>query len=163
MTLLASAVSCGRPGDAERQGHEAAARQQGAGDQRTTGQQRPAKSGGEHRHDRADAEEGVVHEETDHPAAQGCERAHREAPASIRATDGTASSPTSRNIAANATRARSWPGQATPSPSPVQKTPNAESITPTPNFKVFSGTRVSGRCRIRPMTRTRMQAASARS
>src|SRR5215469_16716210 len=70
-------------------------------------------------------------------------------------------SPAARNRATNSSSAKSWPGQAIPSPSPVQKTPNADSITPTPNLRVFSGTRDSGRWSIAPAARTSAQAASA--
>src|SRR6266436_3842531 len=73
----------------------------------------------------------------------------------------TAAPPTARNIAANPTIAKSPPGQATPRPSPVQKTPNADSMTPTANLRVFSGTRDSGRCTIKPTAATARQAATA--
>src|SRR5882757_8269988 len=73
----------------------------------------------------------------------------------------TAAALTARNIAANPMIAKSAPGQATPSPSPVQNTPNADSMTPTANLSVFSGTRASGRCTTRPTTATPRHAASA--
>src|SRR4051812_709041 len=57
--------------------------------------------------------------------------------------------------------AASPPGQLAPAPSDPQNVPNDVSITPTANFKVFSGTRVSGRCTITPTLRTTTSAASA--
>src|ERR1700730_17574541 len=69
--------------------------------------------------------------------------------------------PAPRNKTANKSSAKSCPGQAMPSPSPVQNTPKADNITPTPNLRVFSGTRDSGRWTIAPTARTRAQAASA--
>src|SRR5262245_16093430 len=69
--------------------------------------------------------------------------------------------PTARKIRANTTMARSSPGQPMPNPSPVQYTPNADNITPTPNFKIFSGTRASGRWTMIPASTTSAQAASA--
>src|SRR5262249_290152 len=59
--------------------------------------------------------------------------------------------------------AKSSPGQATPSPSPVQNTPNVVSMRPTTYFSVFSGTLESGRCTARPTASTAMKAASAPS
>ena len=38
-----------------------------------------------------------------------------------------------------------WPGQATPAPSAAQNVPNDVRKIPTTNFRVFSGTRLSGR------------------
>src|SRR5262249_17587759 len=56
---------------------------------------------------------------------------------------------------------KSSPGQATPSPSPVQKTPKVVSMRPTRYLSVFSGTLESGRCTARPTASTAMKAASA--
>src|SRR5260370_8512194 len=53
-------------------------------------------------------------------------------------------SPAPRNRAANKSKATSCPGQAMPSPSPVQNTPKADNMMPTPNLRRFSGTRDSG-------------------
>src|SRR6516165_4137860 len=69
--------------------------------------------------------------------------------------------PAARKRAANSSNAKSCPGQATPSPSPVQNTPKADSMTPTPNLRVFSGTRDNGRWMMAPAARTSAQAASA--
>src|SRR6266566_8303005 len=69
--------------------------------------------------------------------------------------------PAARKIAAKTNSARSCPGQSSPNPSPVQNTPKADSITPTPNFRMFSGTRDSGRWTIAPISRTSAHAKSA--
>src|SRR6266513_2915119 len=69
--------------------------------------------------------------------------------------------PAPRNSATNNSSAKSCPGQAMPSPSPVQNTPKADSMTPTPNLRAFSGTRDSGRWTSAPAARTTAQAASA--
>ena len=56
-----------------------------------------------------------------------------------------ASRPAPRNRAMNNSSARSCPGQAMPSPSPVQNTPKEHNMMLTPNLRRFSGTRDSGR------------------
>src|SRR5438309_1543538 len=63
--------------------------------------------------------------------------------------------------AASAGSARSPPGHGTPRPSPLQNTPKADSNIPTASFRVFSGTRTSGRCTAKPIATTSAQAASA--
>src|SRR5215469_756049 len=89
------------------------------------------------------------------------DNAHCSASIAGRRNTDAVTSPIARNRAAKTAKARSWPGQAMPSPSPVQNTPKADSIVPTPNFRVFSGTFASGLWMAMPIARMTTHAANA--
>src|SRR5205085_1331850 len=112
------------------------------------------------RHD-LESEPAIIDEKAAQPADDAAQCVHCQASAEGRRFAATAAIPVPRNTAANATMARSEPGQATPRPSPVQNTPNADSMTPTANLRVFSGTRASGRRTANPTPTTSRHAATA--
>src|SRR3984893_2816585 len=140
---------------------EAAEQQDRAGCQRDARHEHRHDSG--KRDDRNDRERQrtIVDKKPNQLAQHVGQNDHGKTSALGRRTTATATLLTARNNAANATMARSAPGQSTPSPSPVQNTPKADNITPTANFRVFSGTRASGRCTTNPTQATSRQAASA--
>src|SRR5216683_8408670 len=143
------------------QQHRAPKRQHTAADQRVDPGQ-----GDQAARSRDDQEDGERHpriaeEHADQLGRDLFQQVHRIASmAGLRASAEPAN-PAARKIAAKTNSARSCPGQSIPKPSPVQNTPKADSITPTPNFKVFSGTRESGRWTIAPTRRTSAHASSA--
>src|SRR5579859_697991 len=75
----------------------------------------------------------------------------------------TSSAPSASQATIIAGIDQSSPGQARPSPSPVQNSPNDRIMVPTANLRVFSGTRASGRRSARPSASTTRNAATAPS
>src|SRR4029077_7504720 len=127
------------------QHRRAAKRQNGSANQRIETAQLDQRPGDRDQQQQGERQPGIAEEHADQLGGDFLQQGHRATSIAVPRAIAVPASPAPRKIATNSSSARSCPGRPSPSPSPVQNTPNADSMTPTPNFRVFSGTRDSGR------------------